>query len=108
MDEELFAQYGVEEGGEEQFREEVQANMERELTQCGAGKVKQQVMDAVVDAHDRLEFPQRLLLRKSTRMRKQMFQQFGGPAHQDMDLKSLLPDDMFKENAERASNWVCC
>jgi trigger factor len=31
-----------------------------------------------------------------------MFQQFGGAAGgQDLDLKSLLPDEMFSENAER-------
>ena len=25
---------------------------------------------------------------------------------QDMDLKSILPDDMFKEQAERALSWA--
>ena len=34
-------------------------------------------------------------------MRQQMFQQFGGAGAQNMDLNSLLPDDMFTENAER-------
>ena len=34
-------------------------------------------------------------------MRSQMFQQFGGQPIRDMDLKSFLPDDMFKEQAER-------
>ncbi len=34
-------------------------------------------------------------------MRNQMFQQFGGAGGQDLDLKSLLPDEMFSENAER-------
>ncbi len=34
-------------------------------------------------------------------LRNQMFQQFGGAAAQNMDLKSLLPDDMFTENAQR-------
>ncbi len=30
-----------------------------------------------------------------------MFQQFGGAQQQDLDLKSLLPDDMFRDNASR-------
>ena len=30
-----------------------------------------------------------------------MFQQFGGAAPQDMDLASILPDEMFAEQAER-------
>lgn len=34
-------------------------------------------------------------------MRSQMFQQFGGQANQNMDLQSILPDEMFKEQAER-------
>ena len=34
-------------------------------------------------------------------LRKQMFQQFGGAAPEGLDLQSLLPDDMFRENAER-------
>ena len=34
-------------------------------------------------------------------MRQQMFQQFGGAAPQDMDLASILPDEMFADQAER-------
>ena len=34
-------------------------------------------------------------------MRQQMFQQFGGAEPQDMDLKSVLPDEMFVDQAER-------
>ena len=34
-------------------------------------------------------------------MRNQMLQQFGGAGGQDLDLNSLLPDEMFLENAER-------
>ena len=30
-----------------------------------------------------------------------MFQQLGGAAGQDLDLDSLLPDEMFRDNAER-------
>jgi trigger factor len=101
LDEELFAKYGVEEGGLETFRKEVQQNMARELKNAVQGKVKQQVMDALVEAHESLEVPQALIAREIDAMRQQMFQQFGGAAGQDLDLKSLLPDDMFRENAER-------
>jgi trigger factor len=34
-------------------------------------------------------------------MRQQMFQQFGGSAPQDLDLASVLPDEMFSEQAQR-------
>ncbi len=101
MDEELFAKYGVEEGGEEQFRKEVGENMARELKNAVQGKVKQQVMDAVIAAHENVEIPKALIAQEVEALRNQMFQQFGGAAGQDMDLKSLLPDDMFTENAEK-------
>jgi trigger factor len=101
MDEELFAKYGVEEGGEEQFRKEVGENMARELKNAVQGKVKQQVMDAVIAAHENVEVPKALIAQEVEALRNQMFQQFGGAAGQDMDLKSLLPDDMFTENAEK-------
>ncbi|HDY81705.1 MAG TPA: trigger factor [Halieaceae bacterium] len=101
LDEELFAKYGVEEGGEEQFREQVAENMSRELKNAVAGKLKQQVMDAVISAHESLELPQALVDQEIGALRNQMFQQFGGAANADMDLNSLLPDEMFSENAER-------
>jgi trigger factor len=97
----LFAKYGVEEGGLETFRSEVRENMARELKNAIQGKVKQQVMDAVATAHESLEVPRALVGREVEAMRNQMFQQFGGAGGRDLDLKSLLPDDMFKENAER-------
>ena len=101
VDEALFAQYGVAEGGEEQFRKEVAANMARELKNAVEAKVKQQVMDAVLEAHQSLEIPQSLVDQEVGVMRQQMFQQFGGAGNQDLDLESLLPDTMFTENAER-------
>ena len=101
LNEELFAQYGVEEGGEEQFRKEVAENMARELKNAIQAKVKQQVMDAVVEAHQGVDIPRALVAQEVDALRNQMMQQFGGAGGQNLDLKSLLPDDMFTENAEK-------
>jgi trigger factor len=101
LNEELFAKYGVDEGGLETFRSEVRVNMARELKNAIQGKLKQQVMDAVAKAHDSLEVPRALVEREIEVMRNQMFQQFGGASAKDLDLKSLLPDDMFNDNAQR-------
>jgi len=97
----LFAKYGVETGGEAQFRQEVGENMARELKNAVQMKVKQQVMDAVLNAHKSLEVPKALVDQEITSMRNQMFQQFGGSRQQNLDLASLLPDSMFSENAQR-------
>jgi trigger factor len=101
LDEKLFAKYGVEQGGEQQFRKEVADNMARELKNAVQAKIKQQVMDAVLEAHKSLDVPKALVDQEIVGMRNQMFQQFGGAGNQDLDLKTLLPDTMFSENAER-------
>jgi trigger factor len=102
IDAELFAKYGVaEEGGEQQFRKEVAENMARELKNALQAKLKQQVIDAVLAAYKSLEVPKALVDQEIAALRSQMFQQFGGAGNQDLDLKSLLPDTMFSENAER-------
>jgi len=101
LDEELFASYGVEEGGEEVFRTEVRKNMERELRNAVHNHMKNQVMDAVLGAHTDVEVPSSLIAQEIDGMRGQMFQQFGGQASPELDLKSLLPDEMFKDQAER-------
>ena len=101
VDDALFAQYGLADGTEEDFRAEVKQNMERELRNAVEASVKSQVMDAIVAAHAELELPSALIGQEINAMRQQMFQQFGGAAPQDLDLTSILPDEMFSEQAER-------
>ena len=100
LDADLFTKYGVEDGGVEKFREEIGQNMARELKNAIRANVKQQVMDAVLKAHESLEIPKALLQQEIGAMRKQMFQQFGGMQNQEIDLESLLPEDMFRDKAE--------
>ena len=100
LNEELFAAYGVEGNDVDSFRTEVRKNMERELKAAVDGHVKQQVMDAIVEAHPALEIPSSLIAQETDVLRGQMFQQFGGAVSPEMDLKSILPDEMFSERAE--------
>ena len=101
IDQDLFTKYGVKDGGEEQFRKDVAENMARELKNAVQTKTKEQVMDAMFDAHKSLEVPKALINQEIAAMRNQMLQQFGGAGNQEMDLESLLPDTMFLDNAER-------
>ena len=98
LNEEFFAKYGVAGAGEEGFRSEVKANMSRELANAANNKVKTQVMDAVLAANE-VDVPKALVGSEIETLRNQMFQQFGAGA-QSLD-KSMLPDDMFTEQAER-------
>jgi len=100
VDEALFSKYGLEEGNEQDFRAEVKQNMERELRNAIEASVKSQVMDAIVAAHENVELPAALIGREVNTMRQQMFQQFGGAAPQDLDLASVLPDEMFADQAQ--------
>lgn len=100
LNDELFEKFGVKEGGEQQFRKEVAENMARELKNAIKGKVKSQVMDALLACYDDLQIPQALEAQEITALRSQMLQQFGG-ASDKIDAKSLLPDEMFKEQAKK-------
>jgi trigger factor len=103
LDEDLFAKYGVEEGGEEQFRKEVGENMARELKNAVHNKLKQQVMDALLDAHQSVEIPKALIEQEIEGMRNQMFQQFGGAGGQDLDLKC---QQQLKADADKVRDMI--
>jgi len=97
MNDEFFKLYGVDAGGEEKFREDIQANMERELLNALRTKVKNRVMDQLFTLI-KVDVPAALVGNEITQLKQQMVQQFGGG--QQIDL-NMLPDEMFKEKAER-------
>ncbi len=97
LDEEFFKKYGVEEGGLDAFRADVQKNMERELEQTVKGKVKEQVVEALVNSSE-FDVPKALLNNEIDALRQQAVQQFGGPESFDA---SALPAELFSEQAEK-------
>lgn len=99
LNDDFFKKFGVEQGGLEQFRKDVAANMSRELNNALKAKVKVQVMDALLAAHT-VDVPKALVANEIEVLRNQMMQRFGGQ-RQNFDIKSLLPDTMFEEEAKR-------
>ena len=99
LNDEFFAGYGVADGGEDKFREEVRNNMERELKNAVNNKVKNRVMDQLASLHE-VELPKSLVSGEIQGLKQQMLQQYGGGQQQNIDL-SVLPDDMFQAQAER-------
>jgi len=97
LNDEFFKRYGVESGGADKFREDVESNMERELRNAVRSKVKNRVMDQLFKLNQ-VELPEALVANEITQLKQQMVQQFGGG--QQLDL-NMLPDDMFKAKAER-------
>lgn len=60
LDEDFCKSYGVEEGGIDRLREEVEDNMRRELTDAIRARVKKQVLDALLAANP-VELPKALV-----------------------------------------------
>ena len=98
LNDEFFAAFGVTEGGEEGFRKEVKENMERELKKASKNRLKSEVMDTLLDQND-VDVPSALVAAEINVLRQQALQQFGAGA-KNLDA-SLLPDDLFREQAEK-------
>ncbi|MCP5331588.1 MAG: trigger factor [Pseudomonadales bacterium] len=98
LNDEFFAVFGIDEGGEEAFRKEVAANMNRELKNASKAKLKNRVMELLLKEH-KIDLPLSLIRNEIDSLRQQALQQFGG-GRKNID-PSMLPDELFKEQAER-------
>lgn len=98
VDEEFAKLFGIQEGGVEALREEVSKNMGRELGQAVKAKVKDQVIEGLLEANE-VELPKALVSQEVDVLRQQALQRFGG----QLDPKNMptLPAEMFEEQAKR-------
>ena len=93
IDEEFIKRFGIDDGTMESFRANILENMQRELSNAINTKVKTQVMDQLASLHE-FDIPAALVTDEIKHIRQEMTQNTGN----DM---SSLPDDLFKEQAER-------
>lgn len=100
LNQEFFTALGVTEGGEDKFRVDVKENMEREKEKLVRGKLKEQVLDAFLKANE-FDVPKALVVNEIEALRQQTLQQYGQQLDPNMDFKSILPDAMFEERAQR-------
>lgn len=92
---EVFARgFGIEDGDLERLRRDVRQNMERELSQRIKTLVKNQVMDALIDANP-LEAPKVLVQEEIGNLKQQ--------ARAELKVKGNfeLPDNLFEDQARR-------
>lgn len=97
LTEEFIATLGVQ-GGLDALKKEVRKNLERELKYALKNKVKANVIEQLLAAHD-FEIPQALIDQEAERMREQSKSYF-----KQMNVKMKLPElplDLFKENAKK-------
>ena len=100
LDDDFFKLYGVTEGGEKKFKEEIESNMERELNNAVRTKLKNRVMNQLYDLNP-VEVPETLINNEINQLKQQTIQQFGGGQKIDMN---MLPDDMFRDRAHRRAS----
>lgn len=73
LDDEFFKKFGVEEGGEEAFRQEIRENMDRERERALKQKLSRDALDQLHDANT-LDLPASLVESEVQRMRQQTIQ----------------------------------
>lgn len=101
LNEGFFNEFAIKTDDLDKFKADVKEQMERELGLAARSKVKKQVMDQLAADYD-ITIPKALIDNEVQALREQMIQQFGGQQNnQNLDFKSLLPDDMFTEQAEQ-------
>jgi len=98
VDEEFAKALGVADGDVTKMRAEVKANLEREVSHRLKARVKEQAMDALLDAHP-IEVPRALVAREA--------EQMAGNARRDMEQRGMATKDLpisaewFVEQAQR-------
>lgn len=95
LDEEFCRSFGVEEGGIEQLRKEVEDNMRRELADAIHSRVKKQVLDALLAANP-LEVPKALVDAQVRELQVDAGRRMGAK-----EVSQLPPPETFLDQARR-------
>ena len=96
VDADFVEKLGIGNGDAAKLREELRANMERELGNKTSSHLKNAAMKAVADLHE-IDLPKSMVKEEIGQVKRQMFQQYGGG--QDLDVDQF-PDEPFVEQAE--------
>jgi len=97
IDEEFAKAYGVAEGGVDALYQEIRANMERELADKIRSELKEQAMDALLEANS-IEVPKALVTQEAQALQQQTKENMAqGGQSSSLD----LPLDLFEEQAKR-------
>ena len=97
VDDEFVKEFKIADGSVESFRAEIKQNMERELADAVKARVKQQVMDGLLEVNE-LNVPKALIEEEIDRLIVQTKEQMMG---QNPSGDLHLPRSMFEEQAQR-------
>lgn len=99
----FFATFGITEGGIERFRADVKSNMENEKNKASRNRLKTDVFTALLAANP-VEVPKSLVNEEIDALRQQALQQYGQLDTSKFDVRALMPDDLFREQALRRTS----
>ncbi|WP_198262747.1 trigger factor [sulfur-oxidizing endosymbiont of Gigantopelta aegis] len=92
LNDEFFTKFGVSEGGNDAFRAEVKKNMQLELDKAIDAKLKNQVMDTIIEINDVIA-PKALVEEEAKNMAEQMQSQYQMQTQGDSQLQTSLFED---------------
>ncbi|WP_116811093.1 trigger factor [Steroidobacter cummioxidans] len=95
LNDEFAKIYGVEEGGIERLRSEVQENMERELGEAIKARVKKQILDGLLDSNP-IELPKSMVDAQVRELQLDAARRMGA-----RDASQIPPPDGFQDPARR-------
>ena len=98
VDEEFIKAFGVESGDEKEFKVELKEQMERELSLTLKNTNKTNVFDVLLDKNADAPVPTAAIQSEIQVLKQQAVERFGGGKQMD---PNQLPDELFKEQAER-------
>ena len=96
LNDEFFTKFGVTDGGNDAFRAEVKKNMQLELDKAISAKLKNQVMDSILEIND-IIVPKALVEEEAKNMAEQMQSQYQMQGQGEAQLETSL----FEEQARR-------
>lgn len=95
LNDEFFVKFGVNEGGNDAFRAEVKKNMQLELDKAISAKLKNQVMDSILEIND-IIVPKALVEEEAKNMAEQMQSQYQMQGQGEAQLQTSLFEDQAK------------
>lgn len=102
LDDEFVKSFGVFDGGMDQLREQLGQHMAREMAQASENRVKEELLEKLVDQHAGIELPKSMLEQEMQSLQQDFYQRMGiNIAEMDEDDLPEVPMDDLAQQATR-------
>lgn len=101
VDADFIKSFGIADGSVEQFRKDVRANLQRELDNVVAGRLKTSVIDTLLAAHPDLDVPKGMVAAEAGALHADAQRQFNQAQQSGRQLPPVPAVEAFEESATR-------